>query len=608
MKKYAFGSLILYFALLLLIQLYSCGGNGEGGSNPGNGDDGDTSSIKLTISDNTTEALEGGQSDFYEVVLMSQPSSDVTITVSPDNQVSLGSGPGLPFTLIFTTENWNLPQIVWVTAVDDTDFEGSHYSTIRHTTSSADSRYDSYSLPDITVTLIDNDGPPEPDPTCNDAAVINDIPFNYSLGTDHIAIHTPGGVITISIGAWGAHTQPHTGHPEGNSKADWQGFFAARYDELTELEGDGDGICQRLEVCGLHSSEIDNRILEYVAPDAHLKVISVKAEGIEDTYGSDLAWAIETKLCNYGYGFGHVGHIAKDLRDKMVAAGYTDPWTVTGLTENLITGDPIFLAKDDSIGIPQIAAWEIPGHPGYYMANASLPPTATIEFPTHHANIEPFYRFLPTDLQDQLRDIMYADARNPDSFRFGQTWLVDWLWKAEMDLWTVAYTDNNDFSSIYKRLGNWWEMASGCTPGTTLCDEVFSIFPILKSTPFYEAALYDSPAVSYLVHHRQADIDVGRGFKHYEWGEVIEPANPDDLSGTMIIKWRLDHGMNPPVIQTASYQAASYQLYPDDRLLKIRWSNRVSDRAMVVTPSIPTGTEICDGVELTCHSIGWWRW
>ncbi len=173
-----------------------------------------------------------------------------------------------------------------------------------------------------------------------------------------------------------------------------------------------------------------------------------------------------------------------------------------------------------------------------------------------------------------------------------------------MDLWTVngfIY----DFSSIYSRLGRWWENdPTGCVPGTALCDESFSIFPIVKTSPFYDSALYDSADVSHLVHHRQVDIDLGPGFKkHYEWGEVIEPATPADVSGSMTIKWRIDHVPISP-----SYQAISYRVFPGDRLLKIRWGTKVSDRSSVTAPPIPTATDLCDGVTLTCHTDTSWPW
>jgi hypothetical protein len=344
--------------------------------------------------------------------------------------------------------------------------------------------------------------------------------------------------------------------------------------------------------------------------DDGFEVRIVRAEGVTtagDTYVSNLQWRIEASLCSYHFGIGHVAEISEDLRNRMVAAGYTDPWTVTGITDNLITGDPIILSKGESLGVPHVVAQEVSGHPGYYRGGGafSQTPWAQIEFFGYRAYLEPFYSWLPASTQNGLRDILYAEASNPDSFRYDSgSGIVDWLWKAEMDLWTADFADNDDFSSIFSRLGSWWENPAGCTPGTALCDEVFAIFPIIKTSPFYDAALYDSTDVSYLVHHWQADAVRGPGFKkHWEWGEVIEPAAPGGVSGSMTIKWRRDH-----FTDVTSYQAISYQVFPGDRILKIGWSSRSSDRSSVTAPPIPTDSDVCDGVTITCHTSGWWPW
>ena len=289
---------------------------------------------------------------------------------------------------------------------------------------------------------------------------------------------------------------------------------------------------------------------------------------------------------------------------------------MTGRTDNLITGEPIVMKIGEAIGFPQIIAQEVPGYRGYYIGGGTFPqtPWAQIEFtnqrskdvsePFYFNDFYPLYGWLPTATQDALRDILYADANNPDSFRYEFDGLVDWLWRAEMDLWTVngfVY----DYSSIFSRLGSWWEDGpEGCSPGTTNCDEVFSIFPIIKTSPFYNPAMYDSANVSYLVHRWQADNVMGPGYKqHWEWGEVIDPSVPDDISGSIIIKWRIDH-----VAVTPTYQAISYHVFPSDRQLKIRWSSRVSDLSSIAVPSIPASSDICDGVAITCHSSEWWPW
>ena len=113
--------------------------------------DNDTPSATVLQSGGTTVVTEGAATDIYTVVLGTQPSSNVTVTPT-GTQVSV-SAP-----LIFTNANWNTPQTVTVTALDDNVVEGAHTGSITHVVSSADSNYSNLSIagvPDIAIT--DND-------------------------------------------------------------------------------------------------------------------------------------------------------------------------------------------------------------------------------------------------------------------------------------------------------------------------------------------------------------------------------------------------------------------------------------------------------------------
>lgn len=80
------------------------------------------------------------------LVLKTQPTADVTITLNFGNQMTTDKT-----TLIFT------PQTIAVTAVNDTIPEGNHTSTISHSVSSADTNYSNITLPDISVSITNND-------------------------------------------------------------------------------------------------------------------------------------------------------------------------------------------------------------------------------------------------------------------------------------------------------------------------------------------------------------------------------------------------------------------------------------------------------------------
>lgn len=122
--------------------------------------DNDTAGVIVTESGGTTDISElGPTSDTYSIVLNSQPTADVTITVDPDVQADVGAGPGIAIDLTFTTANWNVAQIVTVTAVDDAALEGPHTSTITNSAASADSFYNGISISSVTANVTDNDVP-----------------------------------------------------------------------------------------------------------------------------------------------------------------------------------------------------------------------------------------------------------------------------------------------------------------------------------------------------------------------------------------------------------------------------------------------------------------
>jgi hypothetical protein len=108
--------------------------------------------ISLTQSGGTTNVTEGGNTDSYTLVLDTQPTADVTITLTPGNQITTAQT-----TLTFTPTNWNTPQTVTVTAIDDTIPEGNHNSTITHTITSTDTNYSNLTLANIEVSINDND-------------------------------------------------------------------------------------------------------------------------------------------------------------------------------------------------------------------------------------------------------------------------------------------------------------------------------------------------------------------------------------------------------------------------------------------------------------------
>jgi len=121
--------------------------------------------IILTETDGATVVSERaslGNTDTYSFVLSRQPASDVTITATPPadaESVDLGAGFGVPVTLTFTAANWQTPQTITVTAIDDLTVEGKtpRNYTISHTASSSDPYFSGSELKNVKVAVSDDD-------------------------------------------------------------------------------------------------------------------------------------------------------------------------------------------------------------------------------------------------------------------------------------------------------------------------------------------------------------------------------------------------------------------------------------------------------------------
>lgn len=103
----------------------------------------------------TTEA---GDASSFAIVLTSQPSHPVTIPLassdSSEGSLSVGS-------VSFTSDNWNIPQTIVVTGIDDPVNDGDvSYSVIIAPTVSADPLYHGIDPEDFTLINLDNDSTP----------------------------------------------------------------------------------------------------------------------------------------------------------------------------------------------------------------------------------------------------------------------------------------------------------------------------------------------------------------------------------------------------------------------------------------------------------------
>ncbi len=106
----------------------------------------------VTVSQTARTVAENSGTDTYTVVLQTQPTGNVVISPeSDDEMVAIVSSP-----LTFTMTNWNTPQSVTVTGVNDNiDNLNARTTTVTHTITGGG--YNGVTVADVTVTATDDD-------------------------------------------------------------------------------------------------------------------------------------------------------------------------------------------------------------------------------------------------------------------------------------------------------------------------------------------------------------------------------------------------------------------------------------------------------------------
>lgn len=116
--------------------------------------DNDVAGITVNPTSGLTTTEAGGQSTF-SVRLNSQPTANVTIPLSSSRT---SEGAVSPASLTFTPQNWNVPQTVTITGVDDAIADGNQaYTIVTAPAQSSDANYNTRNAADVSVTNTDND-------------------------------------------------------------------------------------------------------------------------------------------------------------------------------------------------------------------------------------------------------------------------------------------------------------------------------------------------------------------------------------------------------------------------------------------------------------------
>ena len=110
--------------------------------------------IVVTGISGDTKEKKAGEADF-DIVLNAAPTADVTIGISSDDTTE---GTVDPTSVTFTTGNWNVPQTITVTGVDDAIADGDIlYHAVTAPATSSDTRYNGYDPFDVDIINQDDD-------------------------------------------------------------------------------------------------------------------------------------------------------------------------------------------------------------------------------------------------------------------------------------------------------------------------------------------------------------------------------------------------------------------------------------------------------------------
>jgi hypothetical protein len=428
------------------------------------------------------------------------------------------------------------------------------------------------------------------------------LPFDYVAGASALTAPTAGGPVHVSVGPYGAHFSPLTGHAWGDTKGNLMGFFTERRSELTELLGDGDGLCETGDRCGFYGGSdgalLRNRAPAYAAPfDGTVSAISYTPPN--GLYLDDAPkWQVEIQLyVGHWLRLDHVGRVAPSLRDKVLAATGVDTNTYAGPSGDLpgVAGIPV--SAGEILAYPQILATTVTGHPGYYAGDPDgiSPPFVQMEFGLFEnlpgtSDKVCLYAHLPGSVRSSLQGVLNADMADPASQRFDQS-PRRWEWSAEGRLCLAYWALPQDFSGLFTNLGGWFKVDR---PGSSP-DQLVGFAPIATDTASYDASLYE-PATRVLVTRLQAFgapftwnlPGLGPTSVFYPSGEILEAT-----SGGLLIKWR-----TTGLADIEAYQRAAYLL--DRSGLKIAWGPFASSAAGATLPAVTAATA-CDETSVICY-------
>jgi len=156
--------------------------------------------LKVCAGPDSVNLTEGGSTLQYAVALRDAPTSTVIVKAVGDAQVNA------PDSAVFTTSNWQTPQILHVSAVDDSVYEGMHVGHVTHTVRSLDAAYNGAAAGSITATITDNDLPPLVPTTVGVTIDSTSIEVGHTAQATAVVRDQNGNVMSGETVTWSSNT------------------------------------------------------------------------------------------------------------------------------------------------------------------------------------------------------------------------------------------------------------------------------------------------------------------------------------------------------------------------------------------------------------------
>ena len=305
----------------------------------------DDDSAGFTLSKTTASVAETGTTDTFTVVLNSEPTANVTLTLSDNDSTEVL----YPSSLVFSTGNWSTSQTVTLTGKDDDVDDGNRSTLLTLTPSSTDSNFNAPGLAaqTMTVTTSDNDNAgftisrttadvSENGTTTTFTVVLNTEPTNtveLDISSDDLTeARVSPGSLTFSTGNWTiAQTVTITGWDDNEDDDNVTSTTSIAIDQPNTLDSVYDGISlQTINVLTIDDEEMP------------IVTLSAAAANVTES-GTLQITATQNRTA------GTDTTVNLSITDGMTVSGdYNAPAAIT-ITANTTSGSINFAPVNDSI-------------------------------------------------------------------------------------------------------------------------------------------------------------------------------------------------------------------------------------------------------------------